>query len=387
MPRRHDRLRASPPPARLAARPRGANLAAVVGVFGLLAGVVGCEHRLAVLHSPPPDAEPFLRDAATAADGPADGDAGDDASSASAPAVRIVEPPAAATFTRDQVDPATARWVAVVTLRAETEAVARVEWRDVAAGRDDLLGVSDVPPFELVATLEGDGPHTLVARGLDAAGLQVAVDERGITLAPPSDDSCRAMLDALGLDWSPAPATRGVADPVRVMPTIDGVSFRYVSSATASAMLMDCSLAPRLVRLVQVLHIYDIVEVEHIGIYNYRCIGGGSPDTGCTPSQHAYAKAIDLHAFNTRDGAHLSTETDWVIRSGPTCPGAPANEEDRILHEIACTMWSEAIFQIVLTPNYNAAHRNHFHVDMTAGSRFIELSAGGVDPWVEGLGD
>jgi hypothetical protein len=61
---------------------------------------------------------------------------------------------------------------------------------------------------------------------------------------------------------------------------------------------------------------------------------------------------------------------------------------DRVLHEVACAMWTEEIFQIVLTPDYNDAHRNHFHVDLTAGSMFIGSSApSGVDPILPGLGD
>lgn len=208
-------------------------------------------------------------------------------------------------------------------------------------------------------------------------------------LGPPPED-CHALLDHLGLDWTAAGATRGIADPVRVGPMIGGVRFRYGPSTTASPMLMDCSLGPRLVQLVALLREWDIEEVEHLGVYNYRCIGGGDPDSGtCTPSMHAYARAIDLHAFRQRGTAVLfDTETDWVIStSDRTCPGTPVNDEDRMLHEVACRMWSDRIFQIVLTPDYNAAHRNHFHVDMTVGSMFIGREIVGVDPPIAGLGD
>jgi hypothetical protein len=29
------------------------------------------------------------------------------------------------------------------------------------------------------------------------------------------------------------------------------------------------------------------------------------------------------------------------------------------------------IFNIILTPNYNAAHRDHFHVDLTPNAHFL----------------
>ena len=74
-----------------------------------------------------------------------------------------------------------------------------------------------------------------------------------------------------------------------------------------------------------------------------------------------------------------SIETDWVISGGATCPGAPVDDADRELHELACALHEEPVFEIVLTPNYNADHRNHFHVDMTPGSNFIGDVVSGID--------
>jgi hypothetical protein len=212
--------------------------------------------------------------------------------------------------------------------------------------------------------------------------------DAGVDAGPPPAD-CHALLDYLGVDWSVAGASIGIADPVRAGPTFAGVTFRYTSSTTATPMLMDCTLAARLYEVATMLAAYDIDEVEHLGIYNYRCISGADPATGCTLSMHAYAKAIDFHAFRQRGtGVTYDVTTDWVISAAdPTCPGAPVGDKDRVLHEIACALWSERIFNIVLTPDYNAAHRDHFHVDLTSGSMFIGSSIAGVDPPFPGLGD
>jgi hypothetical protein len=224
----------------------------------------------------------------------------------------------------------------------------------------------------------------------DAAASDLGAPRPGLPdMGPPLAD-CHPLLDSLGLAWTIAEPTRGIADPVRVGPMIRGVRFRQGPSMTASPMLMDCSLAPRLVQLAELLATWDIEEVDHRGIYNYRCIGGGDPDSGtCTPSLHAYGRAIDLHAFHQRGTAVVyDTETDWVISTvEPKCPGMPVNDEDRMLHELACTLWSERIFQVVLTPDYNAAHRDHFHVDTKTGSMFLGREIRGVDPHVPGLGD
>ncbi len=248
---------------------------------------------------------------------------------------------------------------------------------DSDAGPRDAGPVADAgAPFDASAPIDA-GPADLGAP-LDA----------GVDAGPPPTD-CHALLDYLGLHWTVVGATLGIADPVRVGPVFNGVTFRYTTSATATPMLMDCSLAPRLYEVATLLARYDIDEVEHLGIYNYRCIGGGDPATGCTPSMHAYAKAIDFHAFHQRGtGLSYDVTTDWVISTAaPTCPGAPVNDKDRVLHEIACSLWSERIFNIVLTPDYNADHRDHFHVDLTAGSMFIGRSIAGVDPPFAGLGD
>ena len=82
------------------------------------------------------------------------------------------------------------------------------------------------------------------------------------------------------------------------------------------------------------------------------------------------------------------TETDFVItRRADDCPMMSSSEPDRVLKEIACALWSEGIFQIVLTPNYNDAHRNHYHVDLTEGSMYLGVGVEGVDPVIDGLGD
>ena len=46
--------------------------------------------------------------------------------------------------------------------------------------------------------------------------------------------------------------------------------------------------------------------------------------------------------------------------------------KDRALHELICALKEAGTWNIVLTPNYNALHRDHFHVDLTADSDFIE---------------
>ena len=106
-----------------------------------------------------------------------------------------------------------------------------------------------------------------------------------------------------------------------------------------------------------------------------------------TSCQHAFARALDIHEFGLADSdTTYNVETDWIITDGPVCSSRTRGTADQALHEIACRMHGESLFNIVLTPNYNAAHRNHFHVDLTADSSFIGLGVSGVDPWAPNLG-
>ena len=298
-----------------------------------------------------------------------------------APTVTITAPSEGASFAQDTL--LGMEWAAEVTFTVTSTDVARVEL--VSGG----VSLGDVVDGSLTYAFLAATTHTVDAVGYDGAGSEVARDSVTITVTPPADTSCHGTLDALGLDWAPAGATPGIADPVRVQPYINGVAFRYVSNTDPTAMLMDCGLAIRLYRLTQVLIPYGIDEVIHIGIYNYRCIGGGDPDSGtCTPSMHAYARAIDLHAFGLEGSDETySTETDFVITTrADACPIPSFSDKDRILKEVACAMWAERIFEIVLTPNYNADHRNHYHVDMTEGSMYLGEGVSGVDPILPGLG-
>lgn len=89
-----------------------------------------------------------------------------------------------------------------------------------------------------------------------------------------------------------------------------------------------------------------VVQLEHLGTYACRDIRGREGRR----SQHATARALDISAFRLADGRRIPV-TAW---NGPE-PGARFL---RAARDSACR-W----FGSVLGPDYNAAHRDHFHVD------------------------
>jgi hypothetical protein len=191
---------------------------------------------------------------------------------------------------------------------------------------------------------------------------------------PPSMGStaCLRALDELGVVWSPwsytatSPEGRSdlvcsIDDPIKVEPRINGVSYRYYSSDSGRTIRMSCPLALALHDLGDVLREYDITEVLDVGYYNCRTISGTD-----RLSQHAHGLAIDIYGFVDAHGEDYILERDWEHDTTEF-----GDRKARVLYEIAQRMYEEKIFHNILTPNYNAGHDNHYHLDLAPGAHFI----------------
>lgn len=121
--------------------------------------------------------------------------------------------------------------------------------------------------------------------------------------------------------------------------------------------LMSCALASRFDEFegeaVQPLALAElgrrVVRIDHLGSFSCRGVNGGS-----RLSQHALGQAIDIAGFRLSDGTKVSVEHDWSE------PG-PKRLFLRHLARRACEY-----FSVVLTPDSNAEHYNHIHLDIGA---------------------
>ena len=91
-----------------------------------------------------------------------------------------------------------------------------------------------------------------------------------------------------------------------------------------------------------------VARIEHFGSYSCRNIYGR--DSG-PRSRHATADALDVTGLVLANGKRIRVLGDW---SGDT----PEAEFLHDIHQSACRY-----FGSVLGPGYNAAHRDHFHLD------------------------
>lgn len=92
-----------------------------------------------------------------------------------------------------------------------------------------------------------------------------------------------------------------------------------------------------------------VVQVDHLG--SFACRNVYNRKAGRL-SQHASANALDIAGFRLRDGQRIVLARDWQ-GSGDKAVFL------REVRQAACEH-----FSTVLGPEYNAAHRDHFHVDM-----------------------
>ncbi len=94
-----------------------------------------------------------------------------------------------------------------------------------------------------------------------------------------------------------------------------------------------------------------IASIEHLGTYSCRRMYGR--DEGPW-SEHASGNAIDIAGFVLEDGTRISVLSDWT-------GDGPRARFLRQTRDGACRF-----FSTVLSPDSNAAHRDHLHLDMAS---------------------
>jgi len=154
-----------------------------------------------------------------------------------------------------------------------------------------------------------------------------------------------------------------IEDPVVVDAVFNGVPYRPGSIDDAPrGIFTACNHALAMEEMSGVLADLGVTDLVHWGVYNCRVIAGTS-----TLSQHALARAIDIAALRTSEGSVFTVFDDWE-RGEPN----PTTEGGILLRSLAQTLYDEHIYNIILTPEYNEAHWDHLHCDLTPGEHYLE---------------
>lgn len=99
----------------------------------------------------------------------------------------------------------------------------------------------------------------------------------------------------------------------------------------------------------------DLVSIDHAGSYSCRRIYGRSEGRY---SAHSTADAVDITGFRLAGGERIGLLSGWQ----------GSGRERAFLAEVrdgACTL-----FPTVLSPDYNEAHRDHFHLEQSSRNGF-----------------
>ena len=170
----------------------------------------------------------------------------------------------------------------------------------------------------------------------------------------PEARQCAVDLKQAGVKFTPLPNQ----DHGGGCSSIDAVKLLDIGTPTTNLGAMTCPLARNFAAWAQyavkpAARKYfgqEVVKIETFGTYSCRNIYGGRSGR---LSQHAYSNAVDVSGFVLADGRRIMLDGGWT-------GDKPSQDFLRALHKSACRR-----FGTVLSPDYNAAHYNHFHMDMS----------------------
>ena len=96
----------------------------------------------------------------------------------------------------------------------------------------------------------------------------------------------------------------------------------------------------------------DVVQIDHMGVYACRPVNSVA---GNRPSAHSRAAALDFSGVRLRDGRRITVAADWN-------DGGPEAAFLRRIRDDACK-----VFGTTLSPDYNALHHDHLHLEAESG--------------------
>jgi hypothetical protein len=101
-----------------------------------------------------------------------------------------------------------------------------------------------------------------------------------------------------------------------------------------------------------------VAAIDHLGSYACRNVNRGDDAMpGPSRSRHATADALDVAGLTLADGRRITVLQAWP-RSSAASTDDPAALLLRDAHRGACRFFNGA-----LGPDYNAAHKDHFHLE------------------------
>lgn len=197
-------------------------------------------------------------------------------------------------------------------------------------------------------------PQDLPWAPLDLAQPPGLFTGRKLAALTQHPEECRSLLDRAGIEYTAlGPQGSGQCqhnDSERLKVIADAATLSPSSVAPSCPVVAALKLwewhivQPTAQRLFH----GQVKRIEHFGSFSCRRMYGRSRGDF---SEHATADAIDISGFVLADGRRIRVKHDWKGEG----------KSAQFLHDVrdgACHL-----FSTVLSPDYNAAHADHLHLD------------------------
>jgi hypothetical protein len=148
----------------------------------------------------------------------------------------------------------------------------------------------------------------------------------------------------------------GIKKPVEITSTLGGIEV-----SGYEPLVIDCSLAVSLDEAGHYMKALGMTNAHFASAYSRRNVRGTNH-----PSKHSYGLAIDVSAFTGPDLGTLRVDRDFEQGLGDSvdCVGQPLTQGGAVLKVLQCQLVRSGLFHLVLSPDYDDAHHDHFHLEV-----------------------
>jgi hypothetical protein len=166
--------------------------------------------------------------------------------------------------------------------------------------------------------------------------------------------ACLAELDRRQLSYRRV-ARRGIAIPVEITGLVGGIAYPY-----HEPLVIDCSLAVSLDEAGRYLRDLGFTSATVASAHSRRNVRGTN-----RPSKHSFGLAVDIPALTGPEVGTLRLDRDYEQGLGDDvdCVGAPLTAGGELLKIAQCQLARSGLFYLVLSPDYDDAHYDHFHLE------------------------
>ena len=168
-------------------------------------------------------------------------------------------------------------------------------------------------------------------------------------------DSCYGELEARQVGFKKVKKS-GVANAVEITGTLGGIEV-----SGEGPLVIDCSLAVSLDEAGRYMRALGIVKATFSSALSRRNVRGTN-----RPSKHSYGLAIDVAGFTGPDLGAMRIDRDYEQGLGDAvdCVGIPMTQAGAVLKVLQCQLVRSGLFHLVLSPDYDDAHHDHFHLEV-----------------------